>query len=416
MIPALVEAAGALAALVLLALATQHLLLARRAEPDAAPLEAAEPPQPDPADAPKLLVQVPVYNEPASVAGALAAAAALDWPRDRLTIQLLDDSTDDTGTVAGAAIAALAEKGIAIEHLIRSGRDGFKAGALAAGLARSDAAFVAVLDADFRPPRDWLRRAVAALEQDPGAAFVQFRFEFANREQNWMTRVQQLTVDAHFLLEQPGRLALGGPIQFNGTAGMWRRAAIADAGGWSADTLAEDLDLAIRAFARGWRARLVLAPPVLCEAPADAASWRVQQQRWSKGFVQVAVKSLPRIWTAGWPLPARLAATQLVCLQAAFPCLVVAAVAFCLDGTIRGFGAGHAAILLAAAALTVFFAVLLTWPAHRRLRGGGVFRYAVVLASLPPLFAYLAAANSAAIVAAAFRGRQDFVRTPKSGS
>lgn len=412
----LVDLAGWCAALVLIALAVRHLALAMRHGPVAAALLAAPPEPIEGADLPDILVQLPVFNEARSVTDALAAAAALDWPNARMTIQLLDDSTDETSLIAGAEILRLQARGFTVEHVRRGRRDGYKAGALAAGLERSDAEFVAILDADHRASPDWLRRAVGVLVGDPAAAFVQFRFEFANRDANTMTRVQQMTVDSHFVVEQAGRMAAGEPFQFNGTAGVWRRAAIEDAGGWSSDTLAEDLDLSLRAYLRGWRSRLVLAGPVRCEAPADLRSWRVQQQRWSRGFVQVAVKMLPRVWRAPLPLRAKLAATGLLCLQAALPSALVAAAALAADIALRGgIGNGHVAIMMGAATACAGTAVAITWPAHRALRRGGPIRYATTLASLPPLLAYLAAANSAAILRAPFGGGTDFVRTPKAG-
>ncbi|MBS0519668.1 MAG: glycosyltransferase, partial [Proteobacteria bacterium] len=185
-----------------------------------------------PEDLPRVLVQIPVYNEPVVVERAVKAAGALDWPRDRLKIQLLDDSTDLTSDIAHHAIARLQKQGIDAEHVRRRNRSGFKAGALAAGMALCDAPYVAVFDADFVPPPDWLKRAMAALLAAPKAAFVQTRIEWGNGARNWLTRAQRLMQDAHFAVEQDVRARRGVPFQFNGTGGIWRRAAIEDAGGW----------------------------------------------------------------------------------------------------------------------------------------------------------------------------------------
>ncbi|MBO0734925.1 MAG: glycosyltransferase, partial [Methylocapsa sp.] len=182
---------------------------------------------------PHVLVQIPVFNEPAVVAGALRAAAALDWPRDKLHIQLLDDSTDETARIASPLVSELIRQGYDVLHLRRPWRRGYKAGALAAGLAHSDAPFVAILDADFRPPPNWLRETIPALIADPAASFVQSRCEFANCGTNWLTRAQGLMFDAHFVIEQAARHRAGWLFQFNGTGGIWRRAAIDAAGGWS---------------------------------------------------------------------------------------------------------------------------------------------------------------------------------------
>ena len=176
------------------------------------------------ANPPRVLVQLPVYNEPEVVAGLLECMAALDWPRDRLHVQLLDDSTDETVEIARAKIAELRARGLDIEHVRREHRAGFKAAALAEGLARCDAPVLAILDADFRPPAHWLKVVVPKLMADPKAAFVQSRCELANRDQNWLTRAQSLLFDSHYVLEQGVRAEAGFPIQFNGTGAVWRRA------------------------------------------------------------------------------------------------------------------------------------------------------------------------------------------------
>jgi cellulose synthase/poly-beta-1,6-N-acetylglucosamine synthase-like glycosyltransferase len=409
----LVDLLGFLAGAFLLALLGQHLRLAWKARGYRPPPQAwADAPN---ASHPAVLLQIPLYNEASSVEGALASALALDWPAEKLTIQLLDDSTDGTSTLAASAVAGLRSGGPAVQHVRRASRQGFKAGALAEGLLRCDAPFIAILDADFRAPSDWLRQAMAALAADEKAAFAQFRFEFANRDQNWMTRGQQLSVDAHFLAEQAGRQASGEPFQFNGTGAVWRRAAIDGAGGWSADTLAEDLDLTFRAYAAGWHGLLLLDPPLACEAPADLPSWRVQQARWSAGFVQVAKKALPLVWRSGWRLSAKLGASLLLGMQLGLPCFLIALAAFVLDTLVRGFGPVHGMILCYATFFVLGSAVAITAPPFRRLQRGGIIRYGAVLAMIPVLLVFMALANSAGVLAAPFRRRHDFKRTPKTG-
>ncbi len=400
---------GIAAGLFLLALLGQHLLLAVRAR------SYQPPPQELNTTQPAILLQIPLYNEATSVEGALASALALDWPRGKLTIQLLDDSTDATAALAAAAIACLPPAGPRVQHIRRSNRQGFKAGALAEGLQRCDAPLVAILDADFRAPPNWLHLAAAALAADEEAAFVQFRFEFSNRHQNWMTRGQQFSVDAHFLAEQAGRQAGGDPFQFNGTGAVWRREAIAAAGGWSDDTLADDLDLTFRAYAAGRHGLLLLDPPLTCEAPADLAAWRIQQARWSTGFVQVARKALPLVWHADWTLRAKLGSTLLLGLQLGLPCFLIAAAAFILDVLLRGFGTMHGTILCLAGFMVLACAVAITLPPYRRLRRGGMIRYGATLTTIPVLLVFMAVANSAGVLAAPFKGRQEFVRTPKAG-
>ncbi|WP_181161218.1 glycosyltransferase family 2 protein [Labrys okinawensis] len=404
-----IDAIGLVAGLFLVVLLGQHLRLAWRAR------RYRTPPMRQHAEPVPILLQIPLYNEAGSVEGALASALALDWPADRLTIQLLDDSTDETAALAAAAIARLPPGGPAVQQVRRPSRDGFKAGALAEGMRRCDAPLIAILDADFRAPSDWLRQAAAVLAADRRAAFVQFRFEFGNRDQNWMTSGQQFSVDTHFLAEQAGRQAGGDMFQFNGTGAVWRRAAIEAAGGWSADTLAEDLDLTLRTYAAGWHGQLVLEAPLSCEAPADLASWRVQQARWSTGFVQVARKGLPLVWGSKWTLGAKFGTSLLLGLQLGLPCLVLAAGAFVLDGLLRGFGSGHALLAAAAALYAATSAILITLPPFLRLRRGGIFRYGATLIAIPVLLIFLALANSVGVIAAPFAGRHDFVRTPKRG-
>ena len=252
-----------------------------------------------PGDLPRVLVQVPVYNEPAVVERSLNAAAALDGPRDRLKVQLLDDSTDLTPDIARHVIARLQRDGVDVEHLRRSDRSGFKAGALEYGMARCDAPYVAVFDADFVPAPDWLRRAMAAILARPKAAFVQTRIEWGNGDANWLTRAQRLMQDAHFAVEQYIRYRRRLPFQFNGTGGIWRREAVEAAGGWSQDTLSEDLDLVLRTHLKGWGGIFLMEPHVVGELPQKLQDFSVQQSRWSKGFVQVARKLLPQIFRAG---------------------------------------------------------------------------------------------------------------------
>jgi cellulose synthase/poly-beta-1,6-N-acetylglucosamine synthase-like glycosyltransferase len=370
-----------------------------------------------PAELPHVLVQIPVYNEPLVVERALVAAAALDWPRDRLTIQLLDDSTDITPDIAGHAVARLKKDGIDAVHLRRSDRSGFKAGALAAGLALSDAPYVAVFDADFVPPSDWLQGAMAAILADPKAAFVQTRIEWGNGERNWLTRAQRLMQDAHFAVEQDVRARRGVPFQFNGTGGIWRRAAVEEAGGWSHDTLSEDLDLVLRTHLKGWRGVFLMEPHVTGELPSKLDDFSAQQSRWSKGFMQVARKLLGPIWKSDWPDEAKFATTVALGQQLIFPVLIVGIVALILSVIGHGYLTGFFRFLLWLW-LCAMLAVLvgMTWGAYRRLQRGDLVRYLLTAASVPALIVYLAAANAGAIVGAGLGRKTGFNRTPKTGT
>jgi cellulose synthase/poly-beta-1,6-N-acetylglucosamine synthase-like glycosyltransferase len=259
---------------------------------------------------PAVLVQLPLFNERTVVERLLRATAALRWPRDRLHVQVLDDSTDDTRLLVDREVAALRADGLRIDVLRRGRRTGFKAGALAEGLlASTEEPFVAIFDADFLPPSDFLERTMGAFE-GPKVGLVQARWTHLNREEGWLTRAQAVFLDGHFGVEHAGRQARGAPFNFNGTAGVWRRQAIEAAGGWSSDTITEDLDLSFRAQMAG--ARFVYAHEVEtpAELPNTMSAFRTQQARWVRGSAQTARKLLPRIWTQpGLGLRFRWAAT-----------------------------------------------------------------------------------------------------------
>jgi cellulose synthase/poly-beta-1,6-N-acetylglucosamine synthase-like glycosyltransferase len=235
---------------------------------------------------PRICVQLPVFNEPALIGSAIDALAALDWPRDRLEIMVLDDSTDETASTAAARVAQWRAAGLAISHVRRSDRAGFKAGALAAGLARTDAAYIAIFDTDYRPSPSFLRETLAVLLREPRAAFVQARLDHRNRAANALTRAQALELDTFFAYEQAARHWAGVPINFNGTCGVWRRAAIDAGGGWSARSLVEDQDLSFRAFSAGWTCLNLVSVPVAGELPERFAVLAVQRARWGAGTAQ----------------------------------------------------------------------------------------------------------------------------------
>jgi cellulose synthase/poly-beta-1,6-N-acetylglucosamine synthase-like glycosyltransferase len=377
----------------------------------------AEPAPALPAELPRVLVQIPIYNEPMVVERAIMAAGALDWPRELLKIQLLDDSTDLTSDIAVHAVSRLRKAGVDIDHVRRTDRAGFKAGALAAGMALSDAPYVAVFDADFAPTPDWLRRAMAAMLANPRAAFVQTRIEWGNGGQSWLTRAQRLMQDAHFAVEQEVRARRGVPFQFNGTGGIWRRAAVEEAGGWSHDTLSEDLDLVLRTHLKSWTGVFLMEPHVVGELPQNLVDFSVQQSRWSKGFVQVARKLLPQVWEADWSDEAKFTTTVALGQQLVFPTIVVGILALIVSMLGHGYLLGLFRFLLWLW-LVGMLAVLvgMTFGAFRRLQRGSLVDYAVTAASVPALIVYLAVANAGAILGAMLGRKTEFVRTPKTGS
>jgi cellulose synthase/poly-beta-1,6-N-acetylglucosamine synthase-like glycosyltransferase len=278
---------------------------------------------------PAVLVQLPVCNEGKLALRVAAAACRLDWPRDRLTIQLLDDGDSENHDALAAAVRATAPQDVNLQILRRGSREGFKAGNLAFGLHHSEAPYVAIFDADFVPPADFLRRTVPALVADKDLAFVQARWGHANRGVNWLTRVQGLLLDSHFAVEQEARYRANLPISFNGSAGVWSRPAIEQAGGWTGDTLTEDLDLSMRCMMKGWRGAMVSDLVVPGELPQTAAAWRAQQARWTKGHAQCARKLLPKVWGSAMPMWKKVAMTLQMC-QFAFYTLAFTSAAISL--------------------------------------------------------------------------------------
>ena len=248
---------------------------------------------------PSVLVQLPVYNEKYVIERLLRTASQFDYPADALTIQLLDDSTDETTDIAARVIEKLKlTSQIRIEHIRRSNREGYKAGALAYGLSQSKHEFVAIFDADFMPRPDFLK-GVLGYFTDPKVGMVQTRWEHLNENHSVLTRILGFAIDNHFSVEQGGRQASDCFINFNGTAGMWRRKTIDDAGGWSDDCLTEDLDLSFRAQMKGWTLLFVETITTPSELPTEMNSIRAQQSRWTKGAVETSRKNLVRLWLSG---------------------------------------------------------------------------------------------------------------------
>jgi cellulose synthase/poly-beta-1,6-N-acetylglucosamine synthase-like glycosyltransferase len=379
-------------------------------------IEEAELAIPLPADLPHVLIQLPVFNERDVITRLLEAIGRIDWPKDRLTIQLLDDSTDDSVEIGRAACARLAAQGFAISSIHRIDRRGFKAGALENGMKQCDAPFIAIFDADFVPEPDFLKRAIRPLLTDPGLALVQGRWEHLNRNDNILTSAQSLGIDGHFAIEQGARAWSGLAMNFNGTCGLWRRQAIIEGGGWEHDTLTEDMDLSYRAQLNGWHCTYRLGLAVPGEVPADIAAWRSQQFRWAKGSVQTALKLLPRVWRSAWSLHNKVGATLHMTHYFVHPLILISlfAAPFALMLVERtptwvlmcGFGCF---LIGASAPIATYIAsqfVLYQWKGLRNLR------------QLPILAAIgtgIAVSNAMAVWQALIGKESPFVRTPKAG-
>jgi cellulose synthase/poly-beta-1,6-N-acetylglucosamine synthase-like glycosyltransferase len=378
-------------------------------------------PLPSEDELPAVLVQIPTFNEGRLVRRVLDSVVSLDWPRDRLQIQLLDDSTDASAEIAQATIAEFRLRGHDVVLIQRAHRAGFKAGALRAGLACSSQPFVAVFDADYVPSPDFLRLCLRPLLDDPHLAFVQARCDFLNARENRVTHAQQVILESHFAVEQPTRCWAGQFLPFNGTGGVWRRAAIEAAGGWHGDTLTEDLDLSYRAQMRGWRALYLVSVAVPGELPDSLASWGMQQCRWNKGFAQTTRKLLPSICRSRLPWRRKLDAALHLGGCAVGPLALATGILWWIDLLL---GTLSFSLILPLAALGLLQglagALAMALLSSNLLRQPGVgsqtrsFTTTCRLTAYTILMHQYAAALSTRSVIDGIRGRASaFVRTPK---
>jgi cellulose synthase/poly-beta-1,6-N-acetylglucosamine synthase-like glycosyltransferase len=276
---------------------------------------------------PTVTIQLPIYNERHVAERLLDACARLDYPADRLQIQVLDDSTDETQTILERRARYWQRRDVNVTLLRRGERTGFKAGALAYAFPQASGDFIAIFDADFAPPPHFLRSVIPTFFSEEGRTigFVQTRWGHLNEDYSALTRAQALALDGHFVVEQAGRYAAGYPFGFNGSAGIWRSACIADpaVGGWQADSLCEDLDLSYRAQLAGWRPcylNEIMAP---AEIPPQLIAFRRQQFRWAKGSIQTLRKLATRVWRSDWSTPARLSSLIHLGGYLIHPCLLL---------------------------------------------------------------------------------------------
>jgi cellulose synthase/poly-beta-1,6-N-acetylglucosamine synthase-like glycosyltransferase len=371
----------------------------------------APPPPPD--EWPMVTVQLPLFNEMYVAARLIDAICGLDYPRERLEIQVLDDSTDETREIVAESVAEYSSRGFRISHLHRAERPGFKAGALAAGLARAEGGLLAVFDADFVPPPDFLRRTVPYFA-DPKIGMVQACWEHLNRDYSLLTKIQAIFLDGHFLIEHAARNRSGRFFNFNGTAGVWRRQAILDAGGWQHDTLTEDLDLSYRAQLAGWRFLFLPTVKVPAELPVDINAFKRQQFRWAKGSIQTARKLLPRLLRA--PLPWRVRLEAVVHLTNNVAYLLMALLSLLIFPAMMLRRSSQLDLLLAVDLPLFFFAtvsVLLFYVASQVARGGNWVRQLARLPSLMGVGIGLALNNSRAVLEGLRQEVGVFERTPK---
>ncbi len=370
-----------------------------------------------PEEWPAVCVQLPIYNEMYVSERLIDATAALDYPVSKLEIQVLDDSTDETGVIAGRAVERWRARGLNIRHVRRGTREGFKAGALAYGMERTEAAYIAIFDADFIPRPDFLQQTVPVLCADEGLSFVQTRWGHINRSHSLLTFLQSLSIDGHFAVEQYSRWKLGYFFNFNGTAGVWRKAAMIDAGGWHDETLTEDLDLSVRAFLGGWRAAYVRQVESPAELPVSFDAYRRQQHRWARGSFECAYKYVPTIWrsTMSWwqkvQTTLRLTGYAIHLLMLAlcilYPLLVLVATRYPALLSLFGF---MAVFNFAGIAPSIMFGI-----GQQQLRRPGWKRLLFAV----PLLSFLGAGMMVTTTRAFWQSlsprRQAFERTPKFG-
>jgi cellulose synthase/poly-beta-1,6-N-acetylglucosamine synthase-like glycosyltransferase len=362
---------------------------------------------------PMVTVQLPIYNERYVVQRLLEAVVGLHYPIDKLEIQVLDDSTDETTAIAAALVERYRREGFQIALVHRRNRTGYKAGALKEGLVSARGEFVAIFDADFIPCPDFLARTVPFF-QDPAIAMVQVRWGHINRDYSLLTRAQSFGIDGHFWVEQAARCWSGLFLNFNGTAGIWRRQAIEDAGGWHADTLTEDLDLSYRAQLRGWRLKFL--PQVVCpaELPVQISAYRSQQHRWAKGSIQTAKKLFPRIVEADLPLFTKAQAIFHLTNYMVHPLMLFIAAASPILLWVEGFLSSVDHLFLGAAFFSIAFfgpSSLFLYPQPHLYPGWK--RRLVYFPALMIFGTGIALNNTKAILEALLNVNGAFVRTPK---
>jgi cellulose synthase/poly-beta-1,6-N-acetylglucosamine synthase-like glycosyltransferase len=363
---------------------------------------------------PPVTIQLPIYNERYVVERLIDEAVKIEYPKGLLQIQVLDDSTDDTAPFAEALVERYQALGYPIEYHHRSNRYGFKAGALQEGLKTATGEFVAVFDADFCPPSDFVLRTIHFFA-DGKVGVVQTRWSYFNRDYNFLTEVEAMMLDGHFILEHGARSRAGHFINFNGTAGMLRKAMIEDAGGWQHDTLTEDTDLSYRAQLKGWR--FVYLPGLDCpsELPVEMHGFQVQQSRWAKGLTQVAKKLLPAILRAPIPRRTKVEAFLHLTPNISYPLMIVVS-ALMLPVMIVRFYMGPFQMLYLDLPLIVasFWSISLFYVvAHRELHPKNWKRSILLLPMLIAVGVGLTIINTRAVLEALFGVQTAFARTPK---
>jgi cellulose synthase/poly-beta-1,6-N-acetylglucosamine synthase-like glycosyltransferase len=368
-----------------------------------------------PVEVPMVTVQLPLYNEMFVVERLIKSVCEIDYPKDKIEIQVLDDSTDNTVELTKDIVENYKNQGFNIKYIHRNNRVGYKAGALKYGLEIAEGEFVAIFDADFVPNPDFLKKTIPHFN-NPEIGMVQTRWEHLNEEYSYLTKAQALALDGHFVLEQQVRNKAGFFINFNGTAGIWRKATIFDAGNWQADTLTEDLDLSYRAQLRGWKFRYLNDVTSPAELPADINALKTQQFRWTKGAVETAKKILPMVFASNLPIKMKLESFVHLTSNIVFPFIIIVALLnvpiVVIKNTVGGFDEFYSfmSIFVLASVSTFLFytyaqkAIHLDW--RKRL-----LLFPVFLAGSMGF----AVNNTKAVIEALIGKKTGFARTPKDG-
>jgi cellulose synthase/poly-beta-1,6-N-acetylglucosamine synthase-like glycosyltransferase len=366
------------------------------------------------AELPRVTVQLPIFNEQFVIDRLIEAVCAMEYPKDLLEIQVLDDSTDETQQVAAAIVARYAALGHPIEYIHRTNRHGYKAGALDAGLKVGKGEFIAIFDADFVPPPDWLMRVIHHFAE-PQIGMVQTRWTHLNRDYSMLTQIEAILLDGHFVLEHGARARSGEFFNFNGTAGMWRRQAITDAGGWQHDTLTEDTDLSYRSQMAGWKFKYL--PHIECpaELPIEMTAFKTQQARWAKGLIQTSIKILPTLFRTKTSLRIKVEGVYHLTANMSYPLMVIMT-ALLIPSMIVRFYQGWFQMLLidvplftaSSMSIAVFYLA-----SQRVLFPKTWMKTFLYLPFLMALGIGLTVTNSKAVVEALLGIKSPFARTPK---
>jgi cellulose synthase/poly-beta-1,6-N-acetylglucosamine synthase-like glycosyltransferase len=366
------------------------------------------------AELPRVTIQLPVYNEQYVVDRLVDSICKISYPREKLDIQLLDDSTDETVEVGRLAVERHAALGHPITYIHRTNREGFKAGALQHGLETAKGEFVAIFDADFVPPEDWLMRVIHHFS-DPKIGMVQTRWTHLNRNYSFLTEVEAILLDGHFILEHGGRSRSNVFFNFNGTAGMWRRKAIEEAGGWQHDTLTEDTDLSYRAQLKGWKFQYLQDVECPAELPIEMTAFKTQQARWAKGLVQTGKKILPQVFRSDVPWRVKVEAWYHLSANLSYPLMIVLSTLLMPAMIIRSFGGWFQMLLID---LPLFMASTFSISSFYLVSQKELFpktwpRTFLYLPFLMAMGIGLTLTNTRAVLEALFGIKSAFKRTPK---